>query len=108
MIEFYYELCLNLLVTCVVVVYCEAIEAWVFRKYKRSRSSHMPNCVQSNSRPNPGHKNITTALTEGNNSKNECDWLLRSPNTESYDIIQLAEGELCLIPLCSSLYLSLS
>jgi hypothetical protein len=37
-----------------------------------------------------GHPNITTALERSQGSENDCNWLLRSPYTESYDIIQLA------------------
>lgn len=48
------------------IIYCADIESWVFR-----------------------HPNITTALTD--DQENECSWLLRSPNTESFDITELAE-----------------
>jgi len=48
------------------IVYCEDIESWVFR-----------------------HEHIRTSLSE--DLENDCSWLLKSPETDSYDIIELAE-----------------
>ena len=52
--------------------YCEAIESWVFM-HERIRTS----------KDSDSSKDAT--------SENECSWLLRSPGTDLYDIIQLAE-----------------
>mmetsp|Transcript_20385 Transcript_20385/g.58971 ORF Transcript_20385/g.58971 Transcript_20385/m.58971 type:complete len:591 (-) Transcript_20385:139-1911(-) len=56
--------------TCTVpaeIIYCEKIESWVLRhgKIRTSNNTDTP--------------------------ENECSWLLRSPETDSYDIIELAE-----------------
>ena len=48
------------------IIYCSEIESWVFQ-----------------------HRNIRTSLNE--EQENDCSWLLKSPNTESYDLIELAE-----------------
>lgn len=48
------------------IIYCEAIEAWVFM-----------------------HPDILTSPEE--DEAHDCGWLLRSANTDSYDIIELAE-----------------
>lgn len=48
------------------IVYCQDIESWVFR-----------------------HKYVTTSSDP--DKENECSWLLRSPQTESFDITELAE-----------------
>lgn len=53
------------------IVYCEDIEAWVFR-----------------------HPNILTSDTSDEvDDENECSWLLRSPSTETFDLTELAEEE---------------
>eukprot|EP00577_Skeletonema_sp_RCC1716_P005244 CAMPEP_0113387154 /NCGR_PEP_ID=MMETSP0013_2-20120614/8386_1 /TAXON_ID=2843 ORGANISM="Skeletonema costatum, Strain 1716" /NCGR_SAMPLE_ID=MMETSP0013_2 /ASSEMBLY_ACC=CAM_ASM_000158 /LENGTH=769 /DNA_ID=CAMNT_0000270033 /DNA_START=12 /DNA_END=2318 /DNA_ORIENTATION=+ /assembly_acc=CAM_ASM_000158 len=49
------------------IIYCEDLEAWVFR-----------------------HKNIRTSLDEL--EENECSWLLKSPQTESFDLIELGQS----------------
>mmetsp|Transcript_22209 Transcript_22209/g.45394 ORF Transcript_22209/g.45394 Transcript_22209/m.45394 type:complete len:708 (+) Transcript_22209:228-2351(+) len=48
------------------IVYCEDDEAWVFR-----------------------HERIRTSANEEN--ENECNWLLKSAHTDSYDIIELTK-----------------
>ena len=48
------------------IIYCSEIESWVFQ-----------------------HRNIRTSLNE--EQENDCSWLLKSLNTESYDLIELAE-----------------
>ena len=50
------------------IVYCEDIEAWIFR-----------------------HELIRTSSERDEEHENECSWLLRSPNTDSFDIIELSE-----------------
>ncbi|KAL7478407.1 hypothetical protein ACHAW6_004170 [Cyclotella cf. meneghiniana] len=52
------------------IVYCEDSESWVFR-----------------------HEKISTTLSKDDDEKNECDWLLISPQTESYDLIEMAQEE---------------
>ena len=37
-----------------------------------------------------GHPHIKTAPITSEGTENACNWLLRSPNTESYDITELA------------------
>ncbi|KAL7531293.1 hypothetical protein ACHAXR_003958, partial [Thalassiosira sp. AJA248-18] len=54
------------------IVYCEDIESWVFR--------------HDNIRTAPASTEVALAENE-----NECSWLLRSPGTDSYDIIELAD-----------------
>jgi len=49
-------------------VYCPDIKSWVFR-----------------------HENIRTS--QQRDQKNECDWLARSPETEEYDLLSVAESE---------------
>jgi len=49
------------------IIYCEKLEAWVFR-----------------------HKNIRTSLDEL--EENKCSWLLKSPQTESFDLIELGQS----------------
>lgn len=48
------------------IIYCEDLESWVFR-----------------------HANIFTSHDD-QTEENECSWLLRSPQTESFDIIEVA------------------
>eukprot|EP00804_Cyclotella_cryptica_P006522 CCRYP_012789-RB/>CCRYP_012789-RB protein AED:0.24 eAED:0.24 QI:253/1/1/1/0.71/0.8/15/71/708 len=52
------------------IVYCEDAESWVFR-----------------------HEKISTTNSEASDDKNECDWLLISPETESFDLIEMAREE---------------
>jgi len=52
-------------------MYCEDIEAWVFR--------------------HPQIRTKNTAVT-GGETENECNWLLRSPRTDSFDLIEVAEA----------------
>jgi len=47
------------------IIYCEDIEAWVFR-----------------------HRHITTSLYS--DASNECQWLLRSEQTEDFDLVELS------------------
>eukprot|EP00804_Cyclotella_cryptica_P006488 CCRYP_012786-RC/>CCRYP_012786-RC protein AED:0.10 eAED:0.10 QI:1112/0.72/0.91/1/0.81/0.83/12/549/753 len=52
------------------IVYCEDAESWVFR-----------------------HEKISTTLSQEDDDQNECDWLLLSPQTENYDLIEMAQEE---------------
>ena len=49
------------------IVYCQDIESWVFR-----------------------HQDIKSSIAE-NENEHDCGWLLRSPRTDSFDLIELAE-----------------
>jgi len=49
------------------IIYCEDIEAWVFM-----------------------HPNIKTSLDS--DASNECQWLLRSEQTEDFDLVELSTG----------------
>ncbi|KAL9187447.1 hypothetical protein ACHAXT_001550 [Thalassiosira profunda] len=51
------------------IVYCAELEAWVFR-----------------------HEMISTSPRD-EDEENECSWLLRSPETESFDIIEVAQEQ---------------
>ena len=57
-------------------MYCEDIEAWVFRHNHIRTLGSMAN-IKGNS-------------TEDDNEENECHWLLRSPSTDDFDIISVA------------------
>jgi len=56
------------------IIYCEDIEAWVFR-HARIRTVPIE------------EENNADEINEGN----ECNWLLRSPETDDFDIISVAE-----------------
>jgi hypothetical protein len=53
------------MITPAEIVYCQDIESWVFR-----------------------HQDIRTSIAENDN---DCGWLLRSPRTDSFDLIELAD-----------------
>lgn len=55
-------------VTPAEIVYCEAIESWVFR-----------------------HEGIITGNGSGTENENDCSWLLKSHRTESFNLVELAE-----------------
>ncbi|EJK53216.1 hypothetical protein THAOC_27398 [Thalassiosira oceanica] len=59
------------------IMYCEDIEAWVFR-HSRIRTMVNVNVKENNTE-------------EKEKVENECNWLLRSPSTDDFDIISVAE-----------------
>ena len=55
-------------------MYCKDIEAWVFRHAHIFTHGHFQH----------------SSNTKETNEENECNWLLRSPSTDDFDIISVA------------------
>lgn len=79
------------------IIYCEDIEAWVFQhqNIRTSPTQDEEVIFESNLLLHPSIYHLIK-LTQYIilyvfQSKNDCSWLLKSQNTDSYDIIELAE-----------------
>ena len=78
------------------IIYCEDIEAWVFQHQNIRTSPTQDEEVRFESIEICIHLSIYHLIKIyymlfAFQSKNDCSWLLKSQNTDSYDIIELAE-----------------